>query len=51
LSFLHLHIGLKLQLVMIGVIPEGKKGLIDFQVGVRESAQSWRKLLIELNPL
>ncbi|MBB4383416.1 transposase-like protein [Bradyrhizobium sp. SBR1B] len=29
-------------------MPEGKKELIGFQVGVRESAQSWRELLIDL---
>jgi transposase-like protein len=28
--------------------PEGKKELIGFQVGVRESAQSWRELLVDL---
>src|ERR1700752_4995361 len=35
-------------LVLIGATPEGKKELIGFQVGVRESAQSWRELLIDL---
>uniref|UniRef100_UPI00057736FF IS256 family transposase n=1 Tax=Bradyrhizobium japonicum TaxID=375 RepID=UPI00057736FF len=35
-------------LVLIGNTPEGKKELIGFQVGVRESAQSWRELLIDL---
>lgn len=35
-------------LVLIGATPEGKKELIGFQVGVRESAQSWRELLINL---
>jgi hypothetical protein len=35
-------------LVMIGATPEGKKELLGFQVGVRESAQSWRELLIDL---
>jgi transposase-like protein len=34
-------------LVLIGATPEGKKELIGFQVGVRESAQSWRELLVE----
>ena len=34
-------------LVVIGATPEGKKELIGFQVGVRESAQSWRELLVE----
>ncbi len=28
--------------------PEGKKELVGFQVGVRESAQSWRELLVEV---
>ncbi len=35
-------------LVLIGVTPEGKKELLGFQVGVRESAQSWRELLVDL---
>jgi len=35
-------------LVLIGATPEGKKELVGFQVGVRESAQSWRELLVEL---
>ena len=35
-------------LVMIGATPEGKKELLGFQVGVRESAQSWHELLIDL---
>ena len=35
-------------LVMIGATPEGKKELLGFQVGVRESAQSWRELLVDL---
>jgi putative transposase len=34
-------------LVLIGATPEGKKELVGFQVGVRESAQSWRELLVE----
>src|SRR5438128_6077892 len=34
-------------LVLIGATPEGKKELIGFQVGVRESAQSWRELVVE----
>src|SRR4051812_25648351 len=34
--------------VMIGATPEGKKELVGFQVGVRESAQSWRELLADL---
>ena len=28
--------------------PEGKKELVGFQVGVRESAQSWRELLVDI---
>src|SRR4051794_26615462 len=35
-------------LVPIGATPEGKKELLGFQVGVRESAQSWRELLVDL---
>lgn len=35
-------------LVLIGATQEGKKELIGFQVGVRESAQSWRELLIDV---
>ncbi len=35
-------------LVILGATPEGKKELLGFQVGVRESAQSWRELLIDL---
>jgi putative transposase len=35
-------------LVLIGATPEGKKELLGFQVGVRESAQSWRELLTDL---
>ncbi len=35
-------------LVVIGVTPEGKKELVGFQVGMRESAQSWRDLLVDL---
>ena len=34
-------------LVLIGATPEGKKELLGFQVGVRESAQSWRELLVD----
>jgi transposase-like protein len=33
---------------LIGAAPEGKKELIAFKVGVRESAQSWRELLIDI---
>jgi putative transposase len=35
-------------LVLIGATPEGRKELVGFQVGVRESSQSWRELLIEV---
>ncbi len=35
-------------LVLIGATPEGKKELLGFQVGARESAQSWRELLVDL---
>ena len=35
-------------LVLIGTTPEGRKELVGFQVGMRESAQSWRELLIDL---
>ena len=34
--------------VIIGATPEGKKELVGFQVGARESAQSWRELLVGL---
>jgi transposase-like protein len=35
-------------LVLIGATPEGRKELVGFQVGVRESTQSWRELLVDL---
>jgi putative transposase len=35
-------------LVIIGATPEGKKELIGFSSGYRESAQSWHELLIDL---
>ncbi|QCO04883.1 IS256 family transposase [Azospirillum argentinense] len=35
-------------LVIIGATPEGRKELVGFQVGGRESAQSWRELLIDV---
>jgi putative transposase len=35
-------------LVLIGATPEGKKELIGFQTGIRESAQSWRELLVDV---
>jgi putative transposase len=36
------------RLVLIGATPEGKKELVGFQAGVRESTQSWRELLVEI---
>jgi len=35
-------------LVLIGATPEGRKELPGFRVGLRESAQSWRELLVDL---
>ena len=35
-------------LVIIGATPEGKKELVGFADGVRESAESWRDLLLDL---
>jgi len=35
-------------LVIIGATPEGRKELVGFQAGFRESAQSWRELLVDL---
>jgi transposase-like protein len=35
-------------LVIIGATPEGRKELVGFQAGFRESAQSWRELLAGL---
>ncbi len=35
-------------LVLIGATPEGKKELVGFHAGYRESAQSWKELLVEL---
>lgn len=35
-------------LVLIGATPEGKKELIGFTDGARESAQDWRELLLDL---
>ena len=35
-------------LVILGATPEGKKELVGFHVGVRESAQSWRELLVDI---
>ncbi len=36
-------------LVIIGATPEGKKELLGFTDGARESAQDWRELLLDLN--
>src|ERR1700751_4776780 len=33
---------------LVGATPEGRKELVGFQVGARESAQSWRELLIDV---
>ncbi len=35
-------------LVILGATPEGKKEVVGFQVGVRESAQSWHELLVDI---
>ena len=35
-------------LVIIGASPEGRKELHGFHVGIRESAQSWRELLVDI---
>lgn len=35
-------------LVVIGATPEGRKELVGFHVGARESTQSWRELLVDL---
>ncbi|WP_161915589.1 IS256 family transposase [Methylosinus sp. C49] len=35
-------------LVLIGATPEGKKELVGFQTGMRESAQNWKELLVDL---
>jgi transposase-like protein len=35
-------------LVLIGATPEGKKELVGFHIGIRESAQSWRELLVDV---
>jgi len=35
-------------LVLIGATPEGRKELVGFQVGIRESTQSWRELLVDV---
>ena len=35
-------------LVIIGATPEGRKELVGFKAGIRESAQNWRELLVDL---
>ena len=35
-------------LVIVGATPEGRKELLGFHVGIRESAQSWRELLVDI---
>jgi putative transposase len=35
-------------LVLIGATPEGRKELLGLQTGMRESAQSWKELLVDL---
>jgi len=35
-------------LVLIGATPEGRKELVGFTDGARESAQDWRDLLLDL---
>ena len=35
-------------LVLMGATPEGRKELIGFQTGMRESGQSWKELLVDL---
>ncbi len=35
-------------LVIIGATPEGRKDLVGFTDGIRESAESWRELLLDL---
>ena len=34
--------------LLLGATPEGKKDLVGFHTGVRESAQSWRELLLDV---
>ncbi len=34
--------------MLIGATPEGRKELISFTDGTRESAQDWRELLLDL---
>jgi transposase-like protein len=40
--------GNQCMLVIIGATPEGKKELVGFAEGYRESTQSWRELLVDL---
>jgi Transposase, Mutator family len=35
-------------LVLMGATAEGKKELLGFQTGMRESGQSWKELLVDL---
>ncbi|RMG60530.1 MAG: transposase [Gammaproteobacteria bacterium] len=35
-------------LVVLGATPKGKRDLVGFQVGARESAQIWRELLVDV---
>jgi Transposase, Mutator family len=37
-----------IRMMLIGATAEGKKELVGFQTGVRESAQSWRELLVDI---
>jgi putative transposase len=37
-----------MRLVLIGATPEGRKELVGFTDGYRESAQSWREVLVDL---
>ena len=38
----------RMKTAVIGATPEGKQELVGFQTGVRESAQTWRELLIDI---
>jgi hypothetical protein len=37
-------------LVLLGATLDGKKQLLSFKVGARESAQSWREFLVDIKP-
>jgi transposase-like protein len=37
-------------LVVVGATPEGKKEVVGLIDGVRESARSWRELVVDLKP-